>query len=848
MAEFTQFYNFFKPSHYDVFIDINRDTKTFFGQTVIFGEAMAKEIFLHQKDLTITSVKINNLLTNYQVINNQDAVLIDLPDVGDDVITINYSGDLTDTMMGIYPSYYEIDGEKKQIIGTQFETNFARQAFPCIDEPEAKATFSLSLKFDEQPNEIVLANMPEIRVEDGIHYFDKTKRMSTYLLAFAFGELQSKHTRTKSGVNVGVYATRNHDHKTLDFALDIAKSSIEFFEDYYQTPYPLPQSNQLALPDFSAGAMENWGLVTYREAYLLIDPENTAISTQKTVATVIAHELAHQWFGDLVTMKWWDDLWLNESFANMMEYVAIDAIKPEWHIWETFQTSDVPIALKRDATFGVQPVHVDVKHPDEIDALFDPAIVYAKGARLLVMVRGLIGDNAMRLGLKNYFAKHQYANATGNDLWQALGESSNENIAEIMHAWLEKPGYPVVKAEVKEGNLVLTQSQFLIDESHKTDQQWFIPLNSNYKNVPKIMDQKTIVLGEYQSLRNQEKKAFRINIGNDSHFIVHYDTTLLQDIIQNIEKLNAIDKLQLLQDLRLLSEGHQTSYTEIIPLLSRLSSDKSAIVNNALYRIANNLKQFVEADSKEEKDLQQFFGQLSDEQFNRLGWQQKPQDTINDKLTRPYIISASLYSKNKYVINKGHELFQKYSGALNTLPADIRALVLKNEMIHFNNNQTLFNQLISEYTKTNDANYKRDIRSAISSTTDILELQQLIKLFQNNAVIKPQDLRGWFGGVLNNPKGESYAWDWVRQEWPWLEKTVGGDMEFTSYITVIASILKNEQRLLEFKTFFHTKLDQPAIKREIIMDTNEIESRVALINKYASTVNHAVCQNLKREL
>ena len=182
--------------------------------------------------------------------------------------------------------------------------------------------------------------------------------------------------------------------KELNFALDIAKRSIEFYEAFYQTPYPLPHSYQLALPDFSAGAMENWGLVTYREAYLTLDPDNTSLNTKANVATVIAHELAHQWFGDLVTMQWWDDLWLNESFANMMEYVAIDALEPNWHIWEIFQTAEAPMALQRDAVDGVQPVHVQVESPADIDSIFDSAIVYAKGARMLVMVRALIGDKA----------------------------------------------------------------------------------------------------------------------------------------------------------------------------------------------------------------------------------------------------------------------------------------------------------------------------------------------------------------------------------------------------------------------------------------------------------------------
>ncbi|MBA1394384.1 peptidase, partial [Lactobacillus sp. XV13L] len=201
-------------------------------------------------------------------------------------------------------------------------------------------------------------------------------------------------------------------------------------------PYPLSHSYQLALPDFSAGAMENWGLVTYREAYLLLDPDNASLDLKGQVATVIAHELAHQWFGDLVSMKWWDDLWLNESFANMMEYVAIAALEPDWHIWETFQTTEAPMALQRDAIDGVQPVHVQVEHPADIDSIFDSAIVYAKGARMLVMVRALIGDEALRAGLKAYFTAHQYGNATGADLWSALSQASKMNISQVMNTWL----------------------------------------------------------------------------------------------------------------------------------------------------------------------------------------------------------------------------------------------------------------------------------------------------------------------------------------------------------------------------------------------------------------------------
>ena len=631
------------------------------------------------------------------------------------------------------------------------ETTFARQAFPSIDEPEAKATFDLALKFDEQPGEIVLANMPELREEDGVHYFATTVRMSTYLVAFAFGDLQSKTTRTKSGVEVGVFATKAHKANELDFALDIAKRSIEFYEDFYQTPYPLPHSWQLALPDFSAGAMENWGLVTYREAYLTLDPDNTPLRQKQVVATVIAHELAHQWFGDLVTMKWWDDLWLNESFANMMEYVAIDAIEPDWHIWELFQTDDVSAALNRDATDGVQSVHVQVEDPAEIDALFDGAIVYAKGARMLVMVRALLGDDALRKGLKAYFDAHQYGNATGADLWQALGDASGLDVGAIMTSWLEQPGYPVVTAAVVDGQLTLSQQQFFIGEGEEKGRQWQIP----------------------------------------------------------------------------------------VPLLQTFANSEHVVVTTALYDVANNLKKFVTPDSEEEHQLQMFFDSLSRQQVARLGWHAQAGESSDDAITRPLVLRAALYAQNAEAIAAAHDLFVAHQADLAALPAEVRGLVLRNEVENYGS-EALFDQLLQAYVASSDATFKRDIQGALTQTPDSDLIATLISKFEDANTIKPQDLRAWYRGVLANKHGQQVAWDWIRADWQWLQDTVGGDMEFTTYITVTAAIFQTAERLAEFKAFFEPKLPTPGLTREITMDIKVVETRVALVEAEQEAVNAAV--------
>lgn len=839
MGQVSHLYDLFQPKHYQIYLDINREKKTFTGVTKISGNAAQKEIALHQKFLNILDVKVNGNSTDFKFDDNSETVSFNVPNTGDLDLEVSYSAKLTDSMMGIYPSYYEVDGVKKQLIGTQFETTFARQAFPSIDEPVAKATFDLAIKFDEHEGETVLSNMPEVKTENGVHYFDTTVRMSTYLVAFAFGELQSKLTETKSGVKIGVFSTKAHAENELDFALDIAKRSIEFYEDYYQTPYPLPHSWQLALPDFSAGAMENWGLVTYREAYLLLNPDNTSLDTKRIVATVIAHELAHQWFGDLVTMKWWDDLWLNESFANMMEYVAIDALQPDWNIWELFQTSEAPQALQRDATDGVQSVHVEVKDPAEIDSLFDPAIVYAKGSRLLVMVRALIGDEALRSGLKAYFKSHKYNNAVGSDLWKALGEASNLDIGSIMNSWLEQPGYPVLNVNVKNGHLVVEQNQFFIGEGKDVDRLWQVPLHADFAQAPKLLTQKELDLGDYQELRKAADKPLRFNVGNTSHVVVNYAPELLEDILVNSQNLTHIDKLQLLQDLRLLADSGLASYSKVIPLLKEFSNSDSAIVNETLYSIVNNLKFFVTPDSTDETNLKKFVNTLSADQVQRLSWLPKDTDSNDDQLVRPLVLSAALYAENPSAESEAHEIFTQNQDKLLSLSSDIRALVLQNEVKNYNSSQ-LFASLLEDYRKTSDSSYKKDILFALTSTKDTNQVQQIVSHFEDADTIKPQDLRTWYFRTLSNNLGEQAAWNWIRNEWQWLEDTVGGDMEFTSYITVTARALHTEQRLAEFKEFFEPKLNTPGLTREIVMDTKVIESRVAMIERERDHVNAAI--------
>ena len=842
MAKNEHLYNVFKPAHYNIYLDINRQKKTINGKTTITGTALKDHIAVNQKFLNITSVQADGNDVPFKSDDAAEAVNIDLDKQGDVTLTITYDAKLTDTMMGIYPSYYEYNGERKQIVGTQFESTAARQAFPCVDEPEAKATFDLAIKYDEHPGETTLANMPEKQCVDGVHYFETTKVMSTYLIAFAFGEMVSKQTVTDDGIKIGVYASPAHKEDELNFALDIAKNAIEFYEKYYDTPYPLPHSWQLGLPDFSAGAMENWGLITYREAFLTLDPKNASLSVKQHNATDITHELAHQWFGDLVTMKWWDDLWLNESFANMMEYVSSDAIHPEWHMWEVFQTHEVPLALQRDAIDGVQPVHIEVEDPADIDAIFDAAIVYAKGSRMLVMVRSLIGDDALRKGLKNYFAAHKYSNATGDDLWQALGDASGIDVSTVMKTWLNQPGYPVVTATVENGDLKLSQKQFFIGEGKDIGRTWQIPLNSNYKNVPEIMKDKTLDLGNYVELKQaNDNKPFVLNVDNNSHFIVKYDQTLLDDILAHINDLDAISQRELLQDMHLLAEGREISYADLVPLMNRFDYNKSYIVYDALFNITDDLKKFVKAGSDDEKHLKSFVDKLSAKKFARLGINANDNDDNDAILGRPTIVKAALYAKNNNAIKAAHEMFNDYQDNIINIPASVRPYVMMSEVANYGN-EKLYQTLLNEYRQTSDGMYQRDICTALTATTDKNFINELLVDFKDAQTIKPQDLREWYVGLLQNDAGQQAAWDWMRNNWNWLNDTVGGDMEFHTYVTVTANTFYTSQRFAEFKAFFEPKLQTPGLTREIQMDVKMIKSKVDLVEAEKQSVDNAIAQ------
>lgn len=847
MQAVEHFITQFVPEHYDLFLDLSRETKAFSGKVTITGQAKSDRISLHQKDLEIASVEVVGQARPFTADNENEALHIELAEAGQVEIVIAFSGKITDNMTGIYPSYYTVDGDKKEVLSTQFESHFAREAFPCVDEPEAKATFDLALRFDQAEGEVALSNMPEIDVESrketGIWKFETTPRMSSYLLAFVAGDLQGVTAKTKNGTLVGVYSTKAHPLSNLEFSLDIAVRSIEFYEDYYGVKYPIPQSLHIALPDFSAGAMENWGLVTYREVYLVVD-ENSTFASRQQVALVIAHELAHQWFGNLVTMKWWDDLWLNESFANMMEYVCVDAIEPSWNIFEDFQTGGVPGALKRDATDGVQSVHVEVKHPDEINTLFDGAIVYAKGSRLMHMLRRWLGDADFAKGLHAYFEKHQYGNTIGRDLWNALGQASGRDVAAFMDSWLEQPGYPVLTVKVENDVLKISQKQFFIGEHEDKNRLWVVPLNSNWKGLPDTLETESIEIPGYAALLTENEGALRLNTENTAHYITDYQGDLLEAVLAELETLDNTSKLQIVQERRLLAEAGHISYADLLPVLDKLAKEESYLVVSAVSQVIVALERFIDEGTETEKAFNRLVAKLARHNYDRLGFEAKDGESDEDELVRQLTISMMIRPNDAEASQVASQIFAAHKENLAGLPAAIRAQVLINEMKH-HETKDLVATYLDLYTHATDAVFKRQLAAALAYSTDADNIQTLIDSWKDKFVVKPQDLSSWYLQFLGHKATQETVWVWARENWDWIKAALGGDMSFDSFVILPAHVFKTEQRLVEYKAFFEPQLSDLALSRNIRMGIKDIAARVDLIKREKAAVEAVVAQYAK---
>lgn len=769
---------YFVPEKYVLDLAIDKYAKTIGGTVIITGRAKAENIKFHAVGLSVDSVVVNGEKVKFEVADGV-LTLFNVPR-SDLIVEVGYHGALNENMQGAYLSTYEHRGKTEVIVATQFESHYAREAFPCIDEPGAKAMFELSISIPEGSDDLVLANMPELKRDKNKIIFEPTPRMSTYLLAWVIGKFHGKTIKNAHGVEITTYAALNQDIDTVDFANEIAAKSLEFYDDNFGVPYPLEKCTQVALPDFEAGAMENWGLVTYRESMLLAG-KNATLGTKKGVALTVAHELSHQWFGDLVTMDWWDDLWLNESFASVMEYFAVDHIHPEYKIFEGFFTGDSYAALMRDAYKDVQSVHQDVNDPAEIATLFDGAIVYSKGARLMLMLIRAMGWEDFCKGIRDYFEKYKYKNTVGDDLWACLKPYAAFDPGKLMHAFIDKPGYPVVTGG--------EQKRFLLDGPLE-DESWPLP---------------------------------EVKMDMGGHYIVNLSEAEFAGKLAEFDKLDLEEKLRLLIDRNLLAKTELASSASLLPLVVKFKNEGSAAVWNIILSIISTLKIFFEDGSVEEKKFKKFVGELVAPKLSEVGLETRKDDDENTIRLRAVLLGLDYYAETKVNLEK---LAAMYSKDYEKLDSEIREDILDAKLCM---DPSVINDYLAAYQKIADPELKFELLFAGTIARNEEVLAKMMKLLNEPEIVKPQDQLHLFIYLYRNPKLREKVGKWLTENWEYVKK-MAGDKSLDSYPRYMANVIRTEAEYKVWKDFFTPKKDDPALARAIKIGDKEIKARLKLIS------------------
>lgn len=526
------------------------------------------------------------------------------------------------------------------------------------------------------------------------------------------------------------------------------------------------------------------------------------------------------WFGDLVTMRWWNNLWLNESFATVMEYICVDAIHPEWKIWLDFATRESVMALRRDAIDGVQPVQVDVHHPDEISSLFDGAIVYAKGARLMRMCQDFIGTEAFRNGLSSYFKEFAYGNTEADDLWRHLSEASGQDITGMMNTWISQSGYPVIHVTPDS----LAQEQFFIGPHAPSDRLWPIPLGAADHTLPRLLDT--------SELKMTIPDTARLNVRDAGHFITHYTPEHLQKLLENLASYDEIGRLQLLDEQTLLARGGVASSAQLIDLLAAYSDETAESVWDTMAITLGELKKFVETDEQAELKLRAFAGRLARTEYERLGWDTANGEPEADTKLRSLILGLMIYSEDSEVLRKVDEL---YAGGIDSIDPEIRSLIIgsvakRTEDIH------VVETLLELYRTTPSADLRDDLCAGLTSVTKPDHVALLLRQFTDKNTIKPQDLFHWFAYLIRNRHARNATWQWLTDSWPWIEQTFGGDKSYDDFPKYAALGLMTQAQLNDYKAFFEPKKSIPALTRTIELGIIEIEGRLELLERDGQTV------------
>ncbi|KAF5748340.1 Aminopeptidase M1 isoform 1 [Tripterygium wilfordii] len=827
---------FAAPKRYEIRLKPDLTACTFGGFVTIDVDVVAdtRFIVLNAAELSVNSDSVSftargssKILkpSKIELLQADEILVLEFVDslpLGIGVLAIGFQGILNDKMKGFYRSTYELNGEKKNMAVTQFEPADARRCFPCWDEPACKATFKLTL---DVPSELVsLSNMPVIDEKaEGLLKtvsYEETPIMSTYLVAIVVGLFDYVEDFTSDGIKVRVYCQVGKANQGK-FALSVAVRTLELYKEYFAVPYPLPKLDMIAIPDFAAGAMENYGLVTYRETALLYDDQHSAAANKQRVATVVAHELAHQWFGNLVTMEWWTHLWLNEGFATWVSYLATDGLFPEWKIWTQF-LDESTAGLKLDGLAESHPIEVEVNHAGEIDEIFD-AISYRKGASVIRMLQSYLGAECFQRSLASYIKKHAYKNAKTEDLWAALEEGSGEPVNKLMNSWTKQKGYPVVSVKVKDQKLEFEQSQFLSSGS-PGDGQWIVPItlccgsyevrkNFLLQTKSETRDIKEFFGGDLPATRSVWLK---LNVDQAGFYRVKYDEELAARIRYAIERnsLSATDRYGILDDSFALCMSRRQPLTSLLMLMGAYREESEYIVLSNLISISYKVGRIVADATPELMDfLKQFFMSLFQYSAEKLGWDAKEGESHLDSMLRGEILTALAQLGHDVTLNEASRRFNAFLDDRNTplLPPDIRKAVYVAVMQKVNaSNKSYYESLLRVYRETDLSQEKTRILSSLASCPDPNIVLEVLN-FMLSSEVRSQDA---VFGLAVGREGRETAWAWLKENWDHISKTWGSGFLITRFVSAVVSPFASFEKANEVEEFFASR-SRPSIARTL---------------------------------
>ena len=767
------------PKHYAVQLKPDLNAFTFAGeQTVNVSVVEAtKTIVMNSADITISSAEFvtsaGSVPAEVSFVPEQETVTLTFQDalaVGDGQVKMTFAGELNDKMKGFYRSKYTSPcGEERYCAVTQFEATDARRALPCWDEPALKATFDVTLVVPQ--DRVALSNMPvknEESLANGLRSltYETTPIMSTYLLAFIVGEYDYVEARDEDGVLVRVFTPVGKKEQGT-FALDVAVKTLPFYKKYFNIPYPLPKMDLIAIADFAAGAMENWGLVTYRETALLVDPVESSASSRQWVALVVGHEIAHQWFGNLVTMEWWTHLWLNEGFASWIEYLCVDECFPEYDIWTQFVTHDLIRALDLDAMSNSHAIEVPVGHPDEIDEIFD-AISYSKGSSVIRMLHAYIGDEAFRAGMHNYLSKHAYKNTFTEDLWEALGDASGKPVGKIMQTWTEKMGFPVLEADMtrKGSDSVVTMSQRHFGNPG-SDSQWIVPVGACSSEVPQSAAATAILEGKTGELVVPNSAGWvKLNPGAVGFYRVKYSASMLDALLPAVRNqvLEARDRLNLQDDLFALAQSGQATTVDALRLTEAYISETNYTVWLSLSTNIASIYTLL-AGGEHAPAMSSFVQKLVAPVLERIGWEGDDGNHLT-ALLRSLAVGMLGRHGHAATLEEANKRFRAHINEESSLHADLRSPVYQAALS--SNDAAVFDDLVALFDKADMHEERVRIMRSLGAASS-QELIERALQFSISEKVRAQDTVFVIGSVSGHSTlGRDMAWTFLKDNWTML--------------------------------------------------------------------------------